>query len=98
MKILRSTIFALGLLLVVSGAYAQSTQRVAGKVPFDFVVGNQVFPAGDSTLAAMDGMPQVLAIHDVETSDTRVTLTNSVSKLNPAEKTVLVFHRIGNQY
>ena len=49
MKTLRSVVFALGLLLVVSAAHAQSG-AVSARVPFDFVVGNQVYSAGDYLL------------------------------------------------
>src|SRR5579862_10059594 len=34
-----------GLLLAVGSAYAQSSRLVAD-IPFDFIVGNKVFPAG----------------------------------------------------
>src|SRR6516165_9168510 len=49
MKYLRSAVFALGLLLVVSATQAQQV-RVKAEIPFDFVVGNQVLPAGEYTV------------------------------------------------
>jgi hypothetical protein len=97
MKTLLSTIFALGLLAVASGANAQ-TLNVAGRVPFDFVVGDQTYPGGEYSLQSVEGAPEVITIRNKEDGDARMTLTRHNEKLNPAEKTVLVFHRFGDQY
>jgi hypothetical protein len=97
MKSLRSVMFALGLLLLVSAAHAQTT-AVSGRVPFDFVVGNQVYPAGEYTLRSVEGMNNVLTIRNEDESSTKLTLTHSREKLQPAEKTMFVFHRVGDQY
>ena len=51
MKVLRSFVLALGLLFVVSAAHAQSG-AVAARVPFDFVVGSEVYPAGNYLLSS----------------------------------------------
>jgi len=97
MKNFRFAIFALSLLLVVSAARAQTT-NVAARIPFDFVVGSQVLPAGDYTLRSTGMTGGALVIHNSDGTATQTTLTNSNEKLNPAEKTVLVFHRLGGQY
>ena len=46
MKVMRSAFLGLGLLLAVSAAQAQEP-RVKANIPFDFVVGDRVMPAGE---------------------------------------------------
>ena len=97
MKILRSVVFTLGLLLAVSAAHAQSA-TVAAHVPFDFIVGKQVYPAGNYRLSPNGIGDKALVIRNTDESMSGITLTSSCAKLQPAAKTVLVFHRLGNQY
>ena len=97
MKTLRSIIFALSLLLVVSAAHAQSG-RVSARIPFDFIVSNHLYPAGDYMLTP-DGMsnPGVI-IWNTDDQKAGLVLTTSCEKSARAEKTVLVFQRHGDQY
>jgi hypothetical protein len=97
MKTLRSAIFALGLLLVVSGAHAQSI-HVSGKVPFDFVVGKKTLPAGEYSVQSLERSPEALNIRNTDEGTSSLTLTRHAEKLNPSKKTVLIFHRVGEQY
>ena len=95
MKTLRFTMLALIALLFVAGAKAQG--NVSASVPFDFVVGKQVMPAGNylvSKLSSNSG----LSIRNTDQSDSRLLLARACQKSNPAEKTMLVFHRVGEQY
>ena len=96
MKTLRSAIFTLGLLLVVSTAHAQTT-NVTARIPFDFVVGKQMLPAGEYTLRSVGHSGNALAIRS-EQGATQITLTNATENSKPAEKTVLIFHRMGDEY
>jgi len=96
MKTLRSAIFTLGLLLVVSAAHAQTT-NVLARIPFDFVVGKQMLPAGEYTLKSLDQISNALVIRG-EQGATQITLTHAAGKSEPAEKTVLIFHRVGDEY
>ena len=97
MKVLRSVVFALGLLLVVSAAHAQSA-AVSANIPFDFIVGKQVYPAGNYLLRPWGTVHgDILIQNRDESRDSRV-LTEDCTKLGEAEKTVLIFHRYGDQY
>jgi hypothetical protein len=97
MKVLRSMVFAAGLLAVVSGVKAQTPgTRLVANVPFDFVANDQAYEAGKYSLST-ESTPAIV-IHDEDTSDTKITLSQNVTKMRPAEKTVLVFHRVGDQY
>jgi len=97
MKALRSVLFALGLLLVVSAAHAQSG-AVSARVPFDFVVGNQVYSAGDYLLSSWGTANESILIRNTDESKGRLVLTQSCARLEKAEKGVLIFHRYGDQY
>ena len=96
MKTLRSAIFTLGLLLVVSAAHAQTT-NVLARIPFDFMVGKQMLPAGEYTLKSLDQISNALVIRG-EQGARKITLTQAEEKPGPAEKTVLIFHRVGDEY
>lgn len=97
MKTLRFAMFALGFLVVVSAAQAQTTYLKAN-VPFDFVVGGQSLPAGEYSLRSLGMTSEVLAIHNDDQSDTQWALSYACEKLEPATKSVLVFRRVGDQY
>ena len=107
MKTLRSVVFALGLLLVVSAAHAQSG-AVLARVPFDFVVGNRVYSAGEYLLSSQGtdhlyiyqrrhGYENTL-IRNMDESKDGMVITRPIKKLDKAEKTVLIFHRCGDHY
>ena len=109
MKALRSVVFALGLLLVVSAAHAQSG-AVSARVPFDFVLGKQVYSAGDYLLSSdSDGTAHLYAylrrhgyesimIRNTDESKDGMVITRPCKRLEKAGKTVLIFHRYGDQY
>lgn len=96
MKTLRFTMLALVALLFVAGAKAQST-NVSANIPFDFVVGKQVMTAGNYMVSSLSNNHS-LSIRNTDQSESRLLLADACQKLNPAEKTVLVFHRVGEQY
>jgi len=98
MKILRSVVCTLGLLLAVSAARAQSVP-VSANVPFDFVVGKQVFPAGNYLLSPGNSTGEAVVIRNTnEATYSSIIVTQSCLKSSPAEKTALMFHRVGNLY
>jgi hypothetical protein len=84
-------------LLLASGAQAQGL-HVRANVPFDFAIGNNVYPAGsyeiERVLTTGNGL---LITSDAKMSST-FALPHECSSGKPAEKTVLVFHRIGDEY
>ena len=61
MKCLRSAFLGLGLLLAVSAAHAQES-GVKANIPFDFVAGNQVLPAGEYLVTPEGSSGQVVLI------------------------------------
>ena len=94
---LRTVLFALGLLLVVSAAHAQSA-AVSANIPFDFIVGKQAYPAGNYLLRPWGTVHGDILIHNRDESRDGTVLTEACEKVGEAEKTVLIFHRYGDQY
>ena len=84
-------------LLLASGAQAQ-TLHVRADVPFDFVVGNNVYPAGNYDIARTLSISNALLITSDAKMTPRFVLPIECTSGKPAEKTVLVFHRIGDEY
>jgi len=99
MKHLRSILFAAtALLLVATAVHAQST-NVTASVPFDFVVADHTYPAGDYAVKSIStsGVPLLIRNSD-DTDEKGIALSNSCSSGQPSSTTRLVFHRMGGQY
>ena len=97
MKNLRSILLALTVLLLATAAQAQTT-NVKASIPFDFVVGDHAYSAGEYTAKSMaiDGV--AIRIDNADESEKGITLSNPCSSGRPATGTKLVFQRLGNNY
>ena len=97
MKNLRSILFSLTVLLLATAAQAQQT-NVKANVPFDFVAGNQAYPAGEYSLKSLSesGIP-VLIRNDQETSQ-GLAITNACTSAKISDTTKLVFHQVAGRY
>jgi hypothetical protein len=97
MNRLRSAFLGLGLLLAVSAAQAQET-RVKANIPFDFVVQNQILPAGEYLVTSEGPTNQAIVIRSDDSKTAILSLTNSCSSSKPSDMSKLVFHRLANRY
>jgi hypothetical protein len=97
MKNLRSVLFALAAILLVPVAQAQQN-GVKADVPFDFVVGNRAYPAGEYTLRAPLNSSSVIRIENMNEVSATFAQSNVCSKGTPSPETKLVFHRMGVHY
>jgi len=97
MKNLRSVLFVLAVLLLATAAPAQQN-GVKAAVPFDFVVGNQSYPAGEYTLRAALIGSSVIRIENMNEVSAAFTQSNQCSKATPSLETKLVFRRMGGHY
>ena len=61
MKNLRSILFSLTILLLATAAQAQTT-NVKANIPFDFVVGDHAYPAGEYTVKSLSQNSSALRI------------------------------------
>ena len=97
MKVMRSAFFGLGLLLAVSATQAQEP-RVKANIPFDFVVGDRVMPAGEYQVSAMGASGQAIAILSEDRKAKALILTSACESSGPSKSSKLVFHVIGGRY
>ena len=97
MNRLRFGFLGLGMLLAVSAAQAQET-RVKANIPFDFVVGNKVLPAGEYMVVTEGSSNQAVVIRSDDTKSAVLSLTQACSSIRPSDKTKLVFHTLAGRY
>jgi hypothetical protein len=97
MKVVRSILAVFALFFGVSAARAQEGGLQAA-VPFNFVAGNKVLPAGHYTLRNWGNSSGVIALKDLDESIDSFSMTTPCSLKQPAKSSKLVFHRVGNEY
>ena len=97
MKNLRSILLALTVLLLATAAQAQTT-NVKASIPFDFVVGDHAYSAGEYTVKSISQSSPAIRIDNANESEKGIALANACEKLQPATQTTLVFQRLGNNY
>jgi hypothetical protein len=97
MKNLRSFFLALTVLLLATAAHAQST-NVTATIPFDFVVGDHAYSAGDYTVKSMTIDGAAIRVDNANESEKGITLSNACRSSQPSTGTKLVFQRLGNNY
>ncbi len=83
-------------LLLLSGLLvAQSlTRTVVSQVPFDFMVGNKIVPAGECVVTTDR---DILSIHNFEAKKSALVASSRANE-SKDNRTVMVFERYGNQY
>jgi hypothetical protein len=94
MKTAKSILFALTILLMATAVKAQEI-KVRASVPFDFVVGDRAYPAGEYSFKA-HGI--VLQIVSTEQGSLDKVLSNACENTRPSDKTEVVFRHIGDNY
>jgi hypothetical protein len=97
MKNLRSVLLALTVLLLATAAQAQTT-NVKASIPFDFVVGDHAYSAGEYTIKSIAANGIVIRIDNADESEKGMNLSNACQRLHPADGTTLVFQRLGDNY
>jgi len=81
-------------MLTATSVYAQSSTDLVANIPFEFVIGNRTFPAGEYTFTYR--FTHVIQIQSQDRDTAMFVSTGPVE----AKKTrnELVFHRYGDQY
>jgi hypothetical protein len=97
MKNLRSILLALTVLLLATAAQAQTT-NVKASIPFDFVVGDHAYTAGEYTVKSIAIDSAAIRFDNADESEKGITLSNACRSLQPATGTKLVFQRLGDNY
>lgn len=84
--------------LVLSSAAFPLQLRVRAKVPFDFVLGEKVYLAGEYTLTNLTGSNYGVLIRGKEPAESGIMDSISCMSMKPSEGTRLIFHRVGSTY
>ena len=103
LRIARTMIVAAAVLVFASAVYAQDL-NVRAKVPFGFVLGDKLYPAGEYSLQTVTAannlsvyIKSVYPKNELK-PEPALTLTALQTAPAPAKHTELVFHRMGNTY
>jgi hypothetical protein len=96
MKYFRFMLFLAAVLALSTAAYAQQS-IVRASVPFNFMVGDKLYPAGDYSVANISIGSPVLQIKNDEQSSLILTSACSGPK-GKSEQTKLIFERVGGVY
>jgi hypothetical protein len=97
MKSVRSVLFAFAILFLAASAQAQQTP-VKANIPFDFVVGDKTYAAGEYVLKSASIDNPLVRITTANGDQSGVSNTIPTTVLEPARGTKLVFHRVGDTY
>jgi hypothetical protein len=96
MRNLRSLLFGIAVLAMATAAQAQTA--VKATVPFDFVVGNRVYTAGEYTVKSIGTTTTTLRIDNTQEGTGGFVNSNTCREVAPSGMTKLVFHRVGDNY
>jgi hypothetical protein len=91
----RFALLVLATLVLGSAAYSQEV-NVKAQIPFGFVLGDQSYPAGEYAVQTMRANNSSLYVTSQAGATPALILTHSHTSNERADKTKLVFHRIGN--
>ncbi len=95
MKNIRSILTVLvALLTMATAAQAQHT-KVSANIPFNFVVGDRAYPAGEYSFT---NSGVVLQITNAEHTGMGLLLSQACQSARPSETTKLVFQKMGAYY
>jgi hypothetical protein len=89
---------ALTMLPLLAAAQLTSNERIAAKVPFEFVLGNKVVPAGNWTVQTANMNSSVLQIRNTAAGVSMFTMPSPAASKKISKDYTLVFHRYGNNY
>jgi hypothetical protein len=98
MKNLRSILFVLAAILIVPAVRAQQN-GIRADIPFDFVVGDRAYPAGEYLLKSVlnDGVG-IIRIENVQDVSSVFVSSVSCTEAIPSKQTKLVFRRMAGRY
>lgn len=97
MKTLRPVLGALILILIAGSAQAQQL-KMSAAVPFPFVVGDRIYPAGEYYFSRASITNNFIQVADSERIVAANLLSQACVQLTPPQDTQLVFHRMGDTY
>ena len=95
-----SLVSMFSLCAAVASANAQLSIPVRAKIPFAFSVGDKKLAAGEYTFSRLSGLAdnRIMSVSSADSSTRMFQSTLATQVLTPKNKSILVFHRYGDQY
>jgi len=97
LNFIRFMVLAAVALILGSAAFAQ-TVSLRAVVPFNFVVGNRVYPAEEYAVKTSGNGNDLLSVAGRSTKESVMTLPYPITSGMPAEHSALIFQRVGDAY
>jgi hypothetical protein len=97
LRISRTLLVAAAALVLGSAAYAQEV-NLRAKVPFDFVLADKVYPAGEYALQTVMANNSSLYLKHEAKAKPALLLTDLHTAATPAKRSELIFHHMGGSY
>ena len=97
LNFIRFMVLAAVALILGSAAFSQ-TVSLRAEVPFNFVVGDKVYPAGEYALKTFGNGNALLSVACRSTKESVLTLPYPITSAMPAKHSALIFQRVGDAY
>jgi hypothetical protein len=97
LNLIRFMVLAAVALILGSAAFAQ-TVSLRAVVPFNFVVGDRVYPAGEYAVKTSGNGNDLLSVAGRSTKESVMALSYTITSGMPAEHSALIFQRVGDAY
>ena len=94
----RILMLTLTLLPMLAAAQIQSDTKIVVKVPFDFVIGSKIVPAGQLTVQPLAMEKDVLTMRNRDAKLNIFANSSRIETKQPSATTGPVFHKYGNRY
>ena len=94
----RFLMLTLTLLPMLAAAQIEGDTKLQAQVPFAFMVGSKIVPAGQLTLQRATPGSAALAMRNQEAKVNMFANFNRVESKKPAATSALVFHKYGQRY
>jgi len=91
-------VLVIGLAAVTAVVSSGQSNRVETNIPFDFVVGDKVLPAGQYTMKGLGAVGQAILISQKDSKSSIIRLTNELQPKTENTQARLVFRRYGQHY
>jgi hypothetical protein len=93
----RIAVLALTMLPLVATAQLSSSEKIVAQVPFEFVLGNKVVPAGDWVVQPANMDSRILQLRNIDAGVSMLTLHTLIEGKKSSD-CKLVFHKYGSSY
>jgi hypothetical protein len=91
-------VLAMTVLPLLATAQLASNEKLVAQVPFEFVLGNKVVPAGEWIVQSASMDSKVIQIRNTDAAVNMLSMPLLVESKQAPAKCTLVFHRYGSNY